>query len=206
MDGASIGRLGRFVHRRRRIDGRFYGFDGWTDLRLGPRRGGSYFAGVKGKGAFWLWLGVLVVFLAGAAFVGYKLWKRQQYLAVAEEKQRWEVKRAMRLNVPLEGEELDKYVESENAKLDRYEVLRPVIDELDLVAFWETGDADQAMAMLKDCSEFRAGDEPGLVLFVVSDKDKAMAGRLAEEVNKSYRAMLLRERLLPPAPPPGFGE
>jgi hypothetical protein len=161
---------------------------------------------VKGKGALWLWVGVLVAFLAGSAFVGYKLWKRQQYQAAAAEKQRWEMKSAMRLTTPLEGAELDEYLEGENAKLDRYEVLRPVIDELDLITFWGVEDADEAMEMLKDSSEFRPGDEPGMVLFVVSDKDKAMTARLAEAINKSYRAMVIREKLLPPAPPPGFGE
>lgn len=154
----------------------------------------------------WLWLAVLVMFLAGSSYVAYRLWKRQKNRALAAEMQRWELTSAMRLNAPLEGADLDKYVEIENAKLDRYEVLRPVVDELDLITFWGVADADEAMEQLKECSEFRAGDEPGLMLFVVSDKEKEMATKLAQEISEAYRSMVMRDRLLPPPPPPGFTE
>ncbi|MFC7336490.1 hypothetical protein ACFQY0_04810 [Haloferula chungangensis] len=159
---------------------------------------------MKGKGALWLWVGVLAVFLAGGAFVGYKLWKRQKNRAEA---QRWEVTRVFTLTRELNGSQLEEYLANENEKLDRYEVLRPVIDDLDLVAFWGVADADAALVMLKDSAEFRVGNEPNTILFAVSDKDKEMAGRLGQAIGRSYEALLLRDRLrLPPPPPAGFGE
>lgn len=148
----------------------------------------------------WIWVGLLVAFVAGSAFVGYKLVKRQK----AKQMQRWEVKNEMQLSRELSEDELTAYLESENEKLDRYEVLRPVVDELELVGFWGVEDADAALEILKDCSGFRAGATADSVLFTVNDKDKEMAGRLATAIHKSYRAMLLRDQLM--APPTGFGE
>jgi hypothetical protein len=161
---------------------------------------------VKGKGALWLWVGVLVVFLAGSSYVGYRLWKRQKNRAMAAEMQRWEMKTELQLNSVLNEEDLTRYLESENLKLDRYEVLRPVVDELDLVATWGVADVDEAMERLKTSSEMRAGDGPGTILFVVSDKDKEMTGKLAQSIGRSYKALLLREKLRAPTPPPGYTE
>jgi hypothetical protein len=165
------------------------------------------FLGVKGKGALWLWVGVLVVFLAGAGFVAYKLIKRQKDRAAAAEAQRWEMRSEMKLEGELSADELDQYLASENEKLDRYEVLRPLIDELDLVTFWGVAGPEEAMAKLKDSAELRAGDTPGTVVFVVSDKDKEMTGKLGQALARSYQAMKLRDRMmLPPPPPPGYQE
>lgn len=148
---------------------------------------------------------MLVVFLAGSGFVGYKLWKRQKNRALAAEMQRWEVKSVRQLSGEPSQEELAKYLEGENEKLDRYEVLRPVIEELDLITFWGVASADEAMEKLKACAEIRAGDLSTEVVFVVSDKDKEMTGKLAEAINRSYEAMRLRDSLrLPPMPPPGY--
>ena len=154
-----------------------------------------------------MWVGVLVVFLAGAGFVAYKLIKRQKDRAAAAEAQRWEMRSEMKLEGELSADELDQYLASENEKLDRYEVLRPLIDELDLVTFWGVAGAEEAMAMLKDSAELRAGDTPGTVVFVVSDKDKEMTGKLGQALARSYQAMKLRDRMmLPPPPPPGYQE
>jgi len=154
-----------------------------------------------------LWVGVLVVFLAGAGLVAYKLIKRQKDRAASAEMQRWEMKSEMKLNTELSAEELDRYLASENEKLDRYEVLRPLVDELDLVAFWGLAGPEEAMAMLKDSAELRAGETPGTVVFVVSDKDKEMTGKLGQAMARSYHAMKLRDSMrLPPPPPPGYQE
>lgn len=162
---------------------------------------------MKGKGVLWLWIGVLAVFLAGSSFVAYKLIKRQKGRAAAAEAQRWEIKSEMKLQGELSGDQLDSYLVSENEKLDRYEVLRPLIDEFDLVAFWGVADVDEAMVMLKDSAELRAGDTPGTIQFVVSDKDKEMTGKLARAIARSYESMRLRESMrLPPPPPPGYQE
>lgn len=150
-----------------------------------------------------MWIGVLVVFLAGSSFVAYKLYKRQKNRA---EMQRWEVKSVLRINRELSAEDLDTYLMAENEKLDRYEVLRPVVDELDLVQFWGVADSDEALERLKACAELRPGDEPGTIVFVAWDKDKEMTGKLGEAISKSYKAALLQEQLRMPAPPPGFQE
>ena len=150
-----------------------------------------------------MWMGVLAVFIAGSSFVGYKLWKRQKTRA---ELQRWEVKSVMQTSADISDAQLAELLKLENEKLDRFEVLRPVIDELDLVAFWGVANADEAMVKIKESSEFRVGDEPGTIFFVVSDKDKDMAGKLAQAIGRSHQAMMTRDKLMPPPPPPGFQE
>ncbi|MEP4078482.1 hypothetical protein [Haloferula sp.] len=161
---------------------------------------------MKGKGTLGLWIAVLVLFLAGSSFVGYKLWKRQKDRALAAEMHRWELKYVMNLSGELSEEQMAKVLETENEKVDRYEVLRPIIDELDLIAFWGVADADEAMAKLKDCTEIRAGEDMSSMLFVVSDKDKEMTAKLAQAVMRSYRSMMLRDGLRAPPPPPGYQE
>lgn len=158
---------------------------------------------MNGKSATWLWLGVLVLFLAGASLVGWKLWQRQKARALMAEHQRWEVSIQLPLQKAVGGEELAKLLEEQNRRLDRYEVLRPVIDDLDLVTFWGLPGPDEAMEKLKEVTEFRAGAEPGVVVFVAGDSDKEMAGKLGGAVWRYYEDMERRERyLLPSLPPP----
>lgn len=148
-----------------------------------------------------MWIGVLVVFLAGTSFVAYKLYMRQKTRAEA---QRWEMTSVMKINRELSSDELERYLLVENEKLDRYEVLRPIVDELDLVTFWNLSSVDEALEKLKASAELRPGDEPGTIVFVASDKDKEMTGKLGEAIGKAYKAALLQEQLRMPTPPPGF--
>ena len=60
----------------------------------------------------WVLLGLLVLmFLGGGAFVGYKLWKRQQNRALAAELQRWEVRKNLPLQTEVPASELEALVE-----------------------------------------------------------------------------------------------
>ena len=150
---------------------------------------------------FWLWTAVLGIFLLGSAGAGYLLYRRHQGRKWMQENQRWEARAELPLQQAVSDEELQSLLVKENERLDRYEVLRPVIDELDLVTFWKVSGPEEALSQLKDSSEFRAGEGGGSVVFVATDRDQDMAGRLREAVLKSYQAMVMREAMLPPMPP-----
>lgn len=122
------------------------------------------------------------------------------------EMQRWEIKADVPLPEGLTTEQFEAHMERQNVMLDRYEVLRPVVDELSLVTFWGVPDTGAAVAKLKESSGFREGEEAGTMWFVVADKDKEMTGLLREALGRSFDNMLRRDRFLPPPPPADVSE
>lgn len=146
------------------------------------------------KLSLWISLLALVAVLAGVGFVGYKLWKRKEN---REANRRYQVTTVINLNPNLNAEQLDAAVEQLDERLDRYEVLRPVVKELELVSFWEVADADAALEKLRKNSNVTLKN--GEVLFQVVDKDKEMAGEILQEVARSFeRSRRLEKRLEPP--------
>lgn len=150
-------------------------------------------AAMKGNAGILFLTATLVIVVGLSSFVGYKLYQRHQ----AKKMQRWEARGPLNLRAPLSPAELQAFLESENARIDRYEVLRPVVDQLDLVGFWQLSGPEQALEQLKTSTGFREGEEAGTVIFVASDRDQTMAGRLREEVLRSYQDVLRRESFMP---------
>lgn len=158
---------------------------------------------MKNRVGLWIWIVVLVGFLGGSAFVGYKLWKREQIRA---EMERWEVKMVVPLPPEAQGGDLEPVLAEFNGKLQRYEVLRPVIDELDLIQRWGVAGPEEAMAQLKESVSFRDSGEPGKIHFVASDKSKELAQQIGQAVARSFDMALQRDRALPPPMPAGYSE
>ena len=152
---------------------------------------------MKGKVALLIWLAVLGLFVAGSGAVAYKIHQRKKAAAA----QAWEAKLVFPVTEGATPEQVEEAAKELDGKLDRYEVLRPVIDELDLVAFWGLADVNEAMERLKACTGARV--EGGQVVFATQDKDKEMAGRIQKQVAESYdRVERLNRYGLPALPPP----
>lgn len=152
---------------------------------------------MKGKLTLIVWLGVLGLFVAGAGAVAYKMLKRKK--AVAERV--WEAKLTFQTPPGATPEQIEAFAKELDAKLDRYEVLRPVIDDLKLVEFWGAADVNAAMEILKGATGARV--ESGQVVFSSKDKDKEMAGRIQKQVAESFdRVERMNRYGLPAVPPP----
>lgn len=143
--------------------------------------------------------GFVVLLMAGGGFVIYKLWNRQKVRAAA---QRWEVRLPLNLNRELEPGELETFLKDYNEKLDRYEVMKPVVDELDLVAVWGVADEGTAIESLKGFTNFKDVGGASQVMLVVSDKDQELARKLGPVVGKYFDDMIRREQFLAPPSPP----
>ena len=148
---------------------------------------------------------VLVVgFLGVSSLIGYKWYKRHQ----AKKLEKWEFKAELNIKQDLSEEQLAKMLADYNVKLDKEEVLRPVVEDLRMAAFWGMPNDGAAIEMMRQASEFRSGEREGTIIFVVSDKDKEMAGRMASAIGEKFDDYLRRERfdlpVPPPMPPEGF--
>lgn len=163
--------------------------------------GGRYPRSMKVKSSTLVWAVVLVLVLGLAGAGGLWFVREQRRKKFREAHQRWEVTKILPLQKTLSEEALAELLESENRRLDRYEVLRPVIDDLNLVGFWGVEGPDEAMAKLQECTEFRKGADLSSVVFFASDKDKEMAAKLGGAVWQSFESMQRRERYLLPSAP-----
>lgn len=146
---------------------------------------------MKGTAQIWILAGLLVAVLGAGGFVAYKLYQRQQ----AKKLRQWEATHELPLSAQLEPEAMTSLLAQVNEKIDRYEVLRPVVDQLGLVEFWELEGPEEAMEKLRGATQFRAGD--GALVFFARDKDQEMAGKLRYEVIRSYQDLMRRESFLP---------
>ncbi len=152
---------------------------------------------MKGKLTLLIWLAILGLFVAGAGAVAYKIHKRKQAAA----SQAWEAKLVFPIPPEATAEQIEAAAKELDTKLDRYEVLRPVIDDLKLVEFWGVADVNAAMELLKEATGARV--EEGKVVFASRDKDKEMAGKIQKKVAESYdRVERLSRYGLPTVPPP----
>lgn len=147
---------------------------------------------MKGRAQIWILSGLLVVILAVGVFGAYKLYKRHQAKALRQ----WEATHEVPLGRSLEASAMEELLAKENAKLDRYEVLRPVVEQLQLVEFWGVDGPEEALEKLRGATQFRGGGDSAVVFFA-RDKDQAMAGKLRHEVFRSYQDFMRRESFMP---------
>jgi hypothetical protein len=145
----------------------------------------------------------LVVLIAGGLWVAKKLYDRKVMRDYIAANPRWELVHRFEITRDLSDTEMEEAAVDLKDRITRYEVLRPVVSELDLIAAWEVADADAAMGQLESSMDVRAGD--GEILLALQDSDKE---RLAETMRSLLTSFRRSQQMsfLPPPPPGGPGE
>lgn len=149
---------------------------------------------MKNKGILGIVALLLIVAVAGTAFVARRLYYRHK----AQKEQRWEFKAEMALTRELPPDQMEGLLKSFNEILDDDEVLLNVVEDLDLVSRWEVTSEGEAIELARQASNFSDSGKPGSILFIVSDRDKELAGMLADRIGASFDRELNRRRFQSP--------
>ncbi|GAA5481751.1 hypothetical protein [Haloferula sargassicola] len=135
-----------------------------------------------------IWMSILAVMVLGAGAVGYKVYKRMQ----AKKMMQWEGKMALNAPEQLTDEQLVEWAAEMDKRMDREGVVKPVIEELNLVATWQVPDEAAAMDRLKSSTKIVVED--GKLIFSVRDRDKDLIPQLQKSLGQSYDRALKAER------------
>ncbi len=136
----------------------------------------------------WLWLGVLALMLLGSGAIGYKLYRRAQ----AKKLMQWEGKMVLATPEGMPVEKLAEWAGEMDARMDRDEVVRPVVEELQLVSRWQLPDEPAAMERLKTSTRIIV--ENNQIVFAVRDKDKELITGLQKSLGQSYDRVVKAEQ------------
>lgn len=143
----------------------------------------------------------LVVLIAGGLWVAKKLHQRKIMRDYIAENPRWELVHRFEITRDLDDAEMEEAAVDLEDRITRYEVLRPVVSELDLIAAWEVADADAAMGQLESLMDVRAGD--GEIELALQDSDKDRLAEIMRALLTSFRRSQGMSFPPPPPPPPG---
>lgn len=135
-----------------------------------------------------VWVAVLVLVVLGMAGAGYKLYRMKQ----AKAAQVWQSELPLPIPEGLESSGYEDFAKSMEEGFERYEVIRPVIEELGLIAHWQAADMDAALARIKEATEVQVKD--GTVVLITRDKDKETAGKLQMALRQSFDRVNLQQR------------